>query len=93
MARRKIDLSTSGQGKVVDMKTAKPVEKPVLPVICERIQHYRDVMGMEQKALADLVGVTANSISNWENGRSRPDVNLLPAICNALNITLYDLFS
>ena len=93
MARRKIDLSTSGQGKVVDMKTGKPVEKPVLPVICERIQHYRDVMGMEQKALADLVGVTANSISNWENGRSRPDVNLLPAICNALNITLYDLFA
>lgn len=93
MARRKIELSTSGEGKVVDMKTGKPVTKPVLPVICERIRHYRDRMGMEQKALADLVGVTANSVSNWENGRSRPDVNLLPGICNALNITLYDLFS
>lgn len=92
MARRKIDLSTSGEGKVVDMKTGKPVTKPVLPLICERIQHYRDLMGMEQKALADLIGVTANSISNWENGRSRPDVNLLPTICEALNITLYDLF-
>lgn len=75
------------------MKTGKPVAKPILPVICERIHHYRDRMGMEQKALADLVGVTANSVSNWENGRSRPDVNLLPGICNALNITLYDLFS
>ena len=93
MARRKIELSTSGEGKVVDMKTGKPVAKPVLPVICERIHHFRDLMGMEQKALADLIGVTANSISNWENGRSRPDVNLLPAICNALNITLYELFN
>jgi len=92
MARRKIDLSTSGQGSVIDMKTGKPVKTQVLPVICERIRHYREIMNMEQKALADLVGVTANSISNWENGRSRPDVNLLPAICEALNITFYDLF-
>lgn len=93
MARRKIELSTSGEGSVVDMKTGVPVEKPVLPVICERIQHFRDIRGIEQKALADRIGVTPNSISNWENGRSRPDVNLLPAICDALNITLYDLFS
>lgn len=93
MARKKINLDTSGEGKVLDMKTGKPVEKPVLPVICDRIQHYRNLMGMEQKTLANLIGVTANSISNWENGRSRPDVNLLPGICEALNITLYDIFS
>lgn len=93
MARRKIDLSTSGEGNIVDMKTGKPVAIPVLPVICERIRHYRELMGMEQKALARLIGVTPNSISNWENGRSRPDVNLLPGICEALNITFYDLFN
>lgn len=92
MARRKIDLSTSGQGNIIDMKTGKPVETPVLPVICERIKHYREMLGMEQKALAEQIGVTKNSISNWECGRSRPDVNLLPGICDALNITLYDLF-
>lgn len=92
MARRKIDLSTSGQGNLIDMKTGKPVETPVLPVICERIKHYREALGIEQKALAELIGVTKNAISNWECGRSRPDVNLLPAICEALNITLYDLF-
>ena len=92
MPRRKIDFSTSGEGNVIDMKTGKPVEKPVLPVICERIRFYRELMGMEQKALADYIGITPNSISNWENGRSRPDVNLLPGICEALNISLYDLF-
>ncbi len=92
MARRKIDLSTSGQGNLIDMKTGKPIETPVLPVICERIKHYREVLGMEQKTLAEQIGVTKNSVSNWECGRSRPDVNLLPAISEALNITLYDLF-
>ena len=74
------------------MKTGKPIETPVLPVICERIKHYREVLGMEQKTLAEQIGVTKNSVSNWECGRSRPDVNLLPAISEALNITLYDLF-
>ena len=34
---------------------------------------------MEQKALAKAIGVTGNAISNWENGRARPDVNLIPA--------------
>lgn len=93
MARRKIDLSTSGEGNIVDIKSGKPVAIPVLPVICERIKHYRELMGMEQKALSRLIGVTPNAVSNWENGRSRPDVNLLPGICDALNITFYDLFS
>ncbi len=92
MARRKIELSTSGQGNVIDMKTGKPVSTPVLPIICERIRHYREMLGIEQKALAELVGVTKNAVSNWERGRSRPDVNLLPGLCEALNITLYDLF-
>ena len=90
--RRKIDLSTSGQGDIIDMKTGKPVEKPILPVICERIKHYRERIGMEQKELAKRIGITGNSISNWENGRSRPDVNLLPAICRELDITFYDLY-
>ena len=93
MPRKKIDFSTSGEGNIIDMKTRKPIEQPVLPVICERIRFYRERMGMEQKMLAKIIGITGNAISNWENGRARPDVNLLPAICDALNITLYDLFS
>lgn len=93
MPRKNFDLSTSGKGNVVDMKTGEPIKTPVLPVICERIRHYREIRGIEQKALAKAIGITANSISNWETGRSRPDVNLLPAICKALNITFYELFN
>ena len=74
------------------MKTGKAVERPALPVLCERIRFYRERAGMEQKTLARLIGVTGNAISNWENGRGRPDINLLPDICRALNVTMYDLF-
>ena len=91
--RRKIDLSTSGQGGLIDLKTGKPIEKPILPVICERVKYYREQLGLEQKELAKRIGITANSISNWENGRSRPDVNLLPALSRELGITIYELFN
>ncbi len=63
-----------------------------LPVICEKIRYYREKRGIEQKEIAEKLGITGNSVSNWETGRSRPDVNLLPAICSVLNITFYELF-
>ena len=74
------------------MKTGKPVGKPALPVICERIRFYRERAGIEQKELAGMIGVTGNAVSNWENGRGRPDLNLIPALCKALDITMYELF-
>ena len=93
MPRRTFDRSTSGTGNVIDMKTKKPVQKATLPIICERVRYYRELAGMEQKELATKLGITGNSVSNWENGRSRPDINLIPQLCELLHITLYELFA
>lgn len=92
MPRRTFDRSTSSESNVIDMNTRKPAAKNMMPVICERIRFYRKRMGMEQKTLARMVGVTANAVCNWESGCYRPDVNLLPDICEALQITLYQLY-
>ena len=92
MARRKIDLPVSREASVVNAASGEPVEKTPLPLICERIRFYREKSGLEQKAFARQLGITPNAASNWECGRSRPDVNLLPAICRALGITLYELY-
>ncbi len=92
MAKRSITRSTSGEGNIIDMKTKKPVEVPSLPVICERIRYFREKAGLEQKAVARAIGVTPNAISNWENGRARPDINLIPDLCQVLDATLYELF-
>lgn len=92
MPKRVFDRSTSYESHVIDMHTGKPVPAETKPMICDRIRHYREELGMEQKALAAMVGVTANAVSNWERGRARPDVNLLPNICEALQITLYQLY-
>ncbi len=77
---------------LIDMATGKPLKETPVPLICERIRYYREVRKMEQKDFAGSIGVTGNAVSNWERGRSRPDVNLLPGICQALKISFYDLF-
>ena len=92
MPRRKIELSAPADAAVVNAATGAAVEKAPLPLLCERIRFYREKRGLGQKAFAARIGVIANAVSNWECGRSRPDVNLLPAICRALDITLYELY-
>jgi len=92
MPRRSIERPAKGTSKIIDMKTGKTVDRPALPVLCERIRFYRERAGLEQKALAGMIGVSGNAVSNWENGRGRPDINLIPDICRALNVSMYDLF-
>lgn len=93
MPRRKIELPAPHDRSVIDLSTGKPAERNAPPLICERIRFFREKKNLEQKAFAARLGVTANAVSNWECGRSRPDVNLLPAVCEALDITFYDLYN
>ena len=67
-------------------------QKSAIPVVCERIRFYRESIGMERMAFAAAIGVTGNAVSNWETGRTRPDINLIPRICDALSISPYQLF-
>ena len=52
----------------------------------------RTALGLRQEALGRALGVTANCVSNWEAGRSRPDLSLVPALCRALEATPDELF-
>lgn len=92
MPRRSIDYSTPGYVNVIDIKTGKFVEAPVLPVVCASIRHHRIRLGIEQKELAARIGVHKNAVSSWETGRTRPDLNLIPSICKELHISPYELF-
>lgn len=39
--------------------------------ICQNIAHYRKLCGYTQEQLAEQLGVTAQSVSKWENGVSQ----------------------
>lgn len=92
MARRKIDLSVKADSVGENGASRVSVNRNPLPILCERIRFYREKSGLEQKAFAKQLSISPNTVSNWECGRARPDINLLPAICKALDITLYDLY-
>ena len=48
---------------------------------------------LTQSELAEKLGVTDKSISNWENGRNMPDLSLFKSLCELLDISINDLIS
>lgn len=59
--------------------------------IGEKIRELRRERGITQEGLAELLEVSAQSVSRWEQGVCYPDVELLPAIANYFDVTLDEL--
>lgn len=55
--------------------------------IGSRIRKYREERGLNQKQLAQIIGVSNSRISNWEQGLNRPDADILVSICRALKVS------
>ena len=60
--------------------------------IGERIAQLRKDQNMTQEGLGNLLGVSSQSISKWENGFTMPDIMLLPVIADIFEVTLDELF-
>lgn len=58
----------------------------------EVIRGWRQHRGISQTQLAETLGLSKNLISNWEAGRSRPDINIIPALCEQLDISVSAFF-
>ena len=52
----------------------------------------RKEKGLTQEGLANLLQITPQAISKWENGVGLPDVTLIPRIATALQISVDELF-
>lgn len=57
------------------------------------IAQCRKEKNLTQMQLAELLEITNQAVSKWENGRGMPDVSLLQPLCNVLDISLNELFS
>lgn len=56
--------------------------------LAENIARLRKERGMTQEALAELVGVSPQTISKWENAITWPDVALLPILADVFHVTI-----
>jgi transcriptional regulator with XRE-family HTH domain len=52
----------------------------------EQIRKARKAAGMSQEQLAETLSVTREQLSNYENGKSAPPVNVVTEIISALRV-------
>ena len=53
----------------------------------ETIRSLRHDRNMTQQQLADYLGITSRSVSQWECGRTAPDITQIPALCHVFGVT------
>ncbi len=57
----------------------------------ESIKKLRRERNLTQEALAEFLGVTFQTVSNWERGESYPDITMLPEIASFFKVSIEDL--
>ena len=57
----------------------------------ENIKRLRRENNLTQEILAEFLGVTFQSISNWERGESYPDITMLPEIAGFFKVSVDEL--
>ena len=53
----------------------------------QRIREVRQARGMSQVELAGLLGVTKQSVSNWENDNIQPSIEMLVKLAQTLAVS------
>ena len=59
--------------------------------IGKRIKEFREKVNISQEELADKVYTSRQTISNWENDKTYPDINSLKLLSNIFNVSLDNL--
>ena len=59
--------------------------------IGKRIAEYRKKKNLKQDELAEMLGVSPQAVSKWENDLSCPDISLLPELSRILGISIDEL--
>lgn len=57
----------------------------------ENIKKLRRENNLTQETLAEFLGVTFQSVSNWERGESYPDITILPEIASFFKVSIEEL--
>ena len=61
-------------------------------IIAKKLKVYRYQNRVTQMELANLLGVTAQAISKWENEECYPDITLLPILADTIGCRVDEFF-
>ncbi len=60
-------------------------------MVGKNIKKYREEKKITQDALAERLSVTRQAVSNWECGKTEPDIETLHKISEALEVSVEEL--
>ena len=60
-------------------------------ILANKIKKFRKESNLSQEQLADICHVSVQAVSKWECGLSYPDIELLPTIAEAFNVSIDSL--
>lgn len=62
-----------------------------MPSIGEKIKELRSAKKMTQEALAQNLNVTVSAVSQWESGKTMPDISMLVPLCHMFSVSADNL--
>lgn len=57
-----------------------------MTVLGKNIKKYRELKGLTQDQVAKMVGKSKNVVSNWEQGRNKPDADTIEILMGAFDV-------
>ena len=62
-------------------------------LLVNRLRSARTDKNMKQQEVADILGIKPNTLSNWEKGRTEPDIDTFVKLCDIYEIDCASLLS
>ncbi|KRE33955.1 helix-turn-helix domain-containing protein [Paenibacillus sp. Soil522] len=59
--------------------------------LARNINRYRKEKGLTQEELAQILGLSFQAVSKWENAHTMPEISLLPSLSKALEVSIEKL--
>lgn len=57
----------------------------------DRLRRLREQAGITQQAVADILGLTASSVGQWEANRTVPTIDKVTPLADALQVSCDEL--
>ena len=59
--------------------------------LAEKLKHHRKKQGLSQEKVAELLNLSRQAISKWENGHTAPDIDNLVLLSNIYKVSIDEL--
>lgn len=62
-------------------------------LLVDRLRTARTSKNLKQQEVADILGIKPNTLSNWEKGRTEPDIDTFVKLCDIYEIDCASLLA